>query len=188
MHRGIGARLLDGRQVAIIARLHENGPDHAAALVEQSQIIEPWEQAVQNILRVLCRSAVGSVTDTETAPMLATAHALVETPDLLTTAARARIGIVALDLAQTAEPDQGETLRAALIALAATDAYAAQDVLAHRPLSRRLTASQSQSLQDLVRACGLRAGTIPSPLREHLEAAVAQSTATLTSELEPALS
>jgi hypothetical protein len=183
-HRGIGTRLLDGRQVAIIARLHENRPDHAAELVEQSQITEPWEYAVQNILRVLCRSTAGSVTPTETAAMLATAHALLQTPHRPTTAARTRIGIVALDLAETAGTDQGETLLAALNALAVTDAYAAQDVLTHRPLSPRLTASQSQSLHNLVRACGLRRGTIPSQLRDQLMAAVAQSTATLTRELE----
>jgi hypothetical protein len=183
-HRGIGTRLLDGRQVAIIAHLHESRPDHAAELVEQSQIIEPWERAVQNVLRVLCRSAAGSVTPAETATMLAAAHALVQTPDRPTTAARTRIGIAALKLAETVGTDHGESLRAALIGLAVTDAYAAQDVLTHPPLSLRLTASQSQSLHDLARTCGLRRGRIPSQLHDQLMTAVAQSTATLTRELQ----
>jgi hypothetical protein len=183
-HRGIGARLLDGRQAAIIARLQEGSLAQADELVEQSHITEPWERAVQNIFRALCRKAAGSIPATKTATMLATAHALVQTPDLSTTAARTRIGIVALDLADTADPDQGESLRAALVALAATDAYAAQDALTHRALSQYLTAGQSQSLHDLVRACGLRGELAPSELREQFMAAVAQSTATLTRELE----
>jgi hypothetical protein len=100
--------------------------------------------------------------------MLATAHALVQTPDVPTTTARTRIGIVALDLAETLDTHQGESLRAALVALAATDAYAAQDVLTHRPLSRHRTASQSQSLHDLVRACPRQRpseGNDPHPAR-----------------------
>ena len=186
-HRGIGARLLDGRQAAIIAHLRENRPDNAIELVEQSLIIEPWEYAVQDILRVLCQSAASIVAPAHTAAMLATAISLVQTPDRPTTAARTRIGITALDLAGTADTDQDDSLRAALIALAMTDAYAAYDVLTHRPLSRRLTASQSQPLHDLVRACGLRTGTIASQLRDQLMAAVTQSAATLTRELEQAL-
>jgi hypothetical protein len=78
--------------------------------------------------------------------MVATARALAQAPDRPTTAARTRIGIIALDLAEAVGTNQGEPLRAALIALAATDAYAAQDVLTHRPLTRHLTASQSQPL------------------------------------------
>jgi hypothetical protein len=119
--------------------------------------------------------------------MLATAHALVQTPDVPTTTARTRIGIVALDLAETLDTHQGESLRAALVALAATDAYAAQDVLTHRPLSRHRTASQSQSLHDLVRASGLRRGMIPIQLGDQLMAAIAQSTAILTREVERVL-
>ncbi len=182
-HCGIGTRLLDGRQVAIVARLHESKLDQAAELVEQSNIVEPWEHAVQRMLRVLCQRVAGSVTTSETATMLAVAHALVRTPDLTTTAARTRIGIVALDLAETIDAGQAKPLRAALIALAMTDAYAAHDALTHRPLSRCLTASQSQALHELVCACGLRSGMIASQLREQLMAAVAQATAMLTSEL-----
>lgn len=55
-HHGIGQRLLDGRQVAILA--HAVGGDTATAisLLHQSVTVEPWEHAVASCLVVLCRT------------------------------------------------------------------------------------------------------------------------------------
>jgi hypothetical protein len=64
------------------------------------------------------------------------------------------------------------------------DAYAAHDLLSQPSLACELAESQSRAMRGLVRACGLRRGTIPGPLRTRLSAAVAHATATLTSELE----
>lgn len=186
-HRGIGTRLLDGRQVAIIAQLCAGNPAAAAELAEQSQVIEPWEQAVQSVLRVLCRNAAGGVTTTDIATMLDHAHGLVQTPGLATAAARTRIGITALDLAPPCDSGKIEALEATLIALAMQDAYAGYDLLGHPRLSRNLTTSQLQALHALVRGCGLRRGMIPGQLRDELTTAVARSVATLTMELAHAV-
>lgn len=105
-------------------------------------------------------------------------------PTSATTAARTRIGIVARNLAN--DDARGEALRATLIALAMQDAYAAHDLLRRPNLARQLTTSQSDALHDLVRACGLRRGTIPRQLRDQLMAAVARSADTLAKELAPA--
>lgn len=183
-HRGVGARLLDGRQVAIIARLNDGDPATAAGFVEQSRITEPWEHAVQRILRVLCLHTVDRVTATDVAMMLASAHSLARSPDPATAVARTRIGIVALDLAASRDTGQPEALRVSLVNLAMQDAYAAHDLLSRPSLARQLTASQSDALHELVRACGLRRGMIPSRLRDRLMTAVARAAATLTGEME----
>lgn len=183
-HHGIGSRLLDGRQAAIIARLKERDPGGAATLVEQSQVTEPWEQAVQDILRVLCRHAHDSVAPEKITAMLASASALAQAPAPATAAARARIGITALNLAGPHGSAEGKALRTSLTDLATRDAYAAHDLLSQPALARELTESQSHALRDLVRACGLRRGTIPGQLRIQLSIAVSHATATLTSELE----
>lgn len=186
-HRGIGARLLDGRQVSVIARLAEGSPARAFELVEQSQVTEPWEHAVQEILRVLCGTAVGNVTAADTRTMLACALALAQAADVATAAARTRIGVVALDVAGDGSTDQAETLHAAVTALAMQDAYAAHDVLTRQSAAHRLTVGQSDALHDLVRASGLGTETIPGRMHEQLMAAAARSAAALGKELAQAV-
>ncbi len=52
-HKGLGRRLLDGRQTAILA--HHARQDHHAAeqILASTTIIQPWEQAVATCLRLL---------------------------------------------------------------------------------------------------------------------------------------
>ncbi len=56
-HKGIGTRLLDGRQVAILARCATGDVDGALDLLDTSATPEPWEQAVAAYLRALCLHA-----------------------------------------------------------------------------------------------------------------------------------
>ncbi len=181
-HRGIGARLLDGRQIAIIAQLTEGNPIEAAELIEQSQVAEPWEHAVQRILCVLCQSA-DNVASENIAAMLMSVHNLVQPADPTTTAARARIGIVALDLAASHDSTRAQAVRADVFALAAQDAYAAHDVLSRTVTSCHLTTGQGHTLRELIRTCGLRSGAIPDQLQRPLKAAVACAATTLTEGL-----
>jgi hypothetical protein len=183
-HRGIGQRLLDGRQAAILALVQDGQEGQAAAMVEQSTITEPWEHAVQSLLRVLCLRAAGTVSGRYVAMMLAAARALTCEQDHSTTVMRTRTGIIALDLTGTSDDPQSRPLRAALIATAAGDAYAARDVLAHYEIRRGLTSGQRRDLQTLVRLCGLGAGTMPERLHNQLMAAVECAESTLRRELE----
>ncbi|MGQ4514775.1 hypothetical protein [Streptomyces sp. DW26H14] len=41
-HRGVGARLLDGRQISILAPVRQGRHCEAAALIENSRPTEPW--------------------------------------------------------------------------------------------------------------------------------------------------
>jgi len=58
-HKGVGHRMLDGRQVAILARYAAGNSDHALALLDDSATPEPWEQAVAAYLRALCLRGTG---------------------------------------------------------------------------------------------------------------------------------
>jgi hypothetical protein len=183
-HRGIGRRLLDGRQAAILALAHDGQAHKAAVMVEQSTITELWEHTVQSLLRVLCLHTAGTDAGHHVATMLVAARALTHEHDRSTAVARARIGMIALDLAGTSDDPQSGPLRAALIAIASSDAYAARDVLAHHQIRQYLATGQRRDLHDLVRACGLGTGTIPEWLHEKLMAAVGCAETALTRELE----
>ena len=183
-HRGTGRRLLDGRQAAILALAQEGQADRATLMVEQSTIAEPWERAVQSVLRVLCLHTAGTSADHEIAAMLAHTRALAQEHDRSTATMRARVSITALDLTGTSEDPEARFLRAALISTAATDAYAARDVLVHDKISQSLTTGQRQDLGALVQASGLGRGTMPERLLSHLMAAAERACAALRTELE----
>jgi len=183
-HRGIGNRLLDGRQAAILALLHDGQPGEAAVMVEQSTITEPWEHAAQCLLRVLCLHTAGTDTGHHVATMLVTARTLMQERDRSTTVPRTRIGMTALDLAGTQDDPQSRPLSAELVATAAGDGYAARDALFHHRICQSLTTGQRQHLQDIVRACGLAAGTIPQRLHGQLMTAVSCAETTLKNVLK----
>jgi hypothetical protein len=183
-HRGIGTRLLDGRQAAILAHLHRGQPDRAAAMVDQSQTSGAAEHAVQCLLRVRCQQAIGTADRADTELMLSAALATTERHEPSTAVARTRIGLTALGLTSGTHPDQTEALRATLIT-AAGDAYAARDLL-HHQAHLRLTPDQTDHLQSVVRAAALGARTMPDDLHSHLTTAVASAEASLTRALAQA--
>lgn len=51
-HHGIGATLLDGRQVLVLAQALDGNPDAAAATLRTTQLAAPWQHAVHNCLTV----------------------------------------------------------------------------------------------------------------------------------------
>ncbi len=179
-HRGTGARLLDGRQAAILALLADGQASEAAQMVEQSTVAECWEHAVQAVLRVLCQHSAGHDPMPGIATMIAAARALAKEQDPATVVTRTRIGLTALDLADDSDTTQAPALFSALITAGSADAYTARDLLASQQMSKSLTSAQRSGLQDLVRACGMGAGTIPRHLHDRLTGAVCQAEVALT--------
>jgi hypothetical protein len=177
--RGIGARLLDGRQAAILALLTDGQASEAAQMIEQSTVAESWEHAVQAILRVLCQRAAGQDSMPGITTMISIACVLAQVQDPTTAVARTRIGLVALDLAGGSKITQAPALFSALITAGSADAYAARDLLASPQVSTALTGAQRSGLQDLVRACGLGAGTIPGHLYDQLTNTASRAEAAL---------
>ncbi|RAY14997.1 hypothetical protein DPM19_09610 [Actinomadura craniellae] len=163
-HRGIGTRLLDGRQVTILAAAHTGRHEQAAELIDHSSVHEPWEHAVQHLLRAHCQKSAGTDVQRHLPAMIASTLALLKQTDPGTTVFRSRAAITVLDLTRTHYSPEREELTRTLIEAAGHDGYAARDLLA-RPY---LTYEQCQVLVKLVRICGLDAGVILEPLHGHL--------------------
>ena len=179
-HRGIGIRLLDGRQALILALLTSGHPIEAAAATEEAEPVHPWEHTVRAILRVLCQRVGGGAPGPATVTMLAAACTLVQALDPATVAARARIGLVAYALADPGDAVLASALRDVLIASASTDGYAARDLLASPSMSNAVTSAQRMELEALVRKCGLDAGTIPRRFHSQLADMTDRAACTLT--------
>jgi hypothetical protein len=178
--RGTGARLLDGRQAAVLALLTSGHLSEAVATTERSQPAQPWEYTVQAVLRVLCQHAAGDTLVPAATAMLTAACALVQAQDPATVAARARIGMVAFDLADSAEPVRTSALRDAVIASGNADGYAARDLLVSPSMSKAITSAQRLELEALVRLCGLSAGVISCHLHSQLTDAADRAACALT--------
>lgn len=94
---GVGERLIDGRQVHILARSTEQDHESALALLAGSSTPAAWEQAVAACLEALVLAMAGQLTD---AAVIAMSQAY-EAPGLAESQAvfRVRVGLCALGLA-----------------------------------------------------------------------------------------
>ena len=126
-HHGIGDRLLDGRQIAIIH--HSTAGEHATALrlLGTTAIDTPWEQAVAACLKVLCLRHAGELASADVHAMLAAYLSL--TPEPLHTAFAVRLAVTAAALSGSTTDTRPVLQKAAQLAADTADAYAAQEVL-----------------------------------------------------------
>ncbi|AEW95175.1 hypothetical protein SCATT_28040 [Streptantibioticus cattleyicolor NRRL 8057 = DSM 46488] len=159
-HRGVGQRMLDGRQVAVLATLSRN-PADAVALVDETTPGEPWENAVTGCLNVMCNRAllhpVGHLLD-------ALVDGYVERqPEQGTTVFDIRLGLTILDLLDQDQNDAAHHMAEELHrrTITATDGYAARECLADPRFTALVTSHQVQATRQLVRACALQSGSFP---------------------------
>ncbi|KAA9379639.1 hypothetical protein F5972_08270 [Microbispora cellulosiformans] len=173
-HHGLGQRLLDGRQIAIITH-HATGDCHGAArLLAASSTPTPWEQAVAAALAVLTGSP-------DAATMVDRYLGLDQDPPGQVVF-RVRLGLAVLDLAAARTP-RVSNLRAAIIDGASSDAYAARDVLGHHVMRSQMTPRQEHDLTAVVTASGLGAGTLPPADMRALTTAVDKAEVALRGQL-----
>jgi hypothetical protein len=170
-HRGIGQRLLDGRQALIMSQICQGNRGGALALIETSTPAEQWELAVAGVLRVICLQAAGEDADQHIATMLKYALNIADNAAPTTTLFSVRLGLIALSLATGVSPDEAE-LRTRMISLAASDAYAARDVVTHPAIHPTLPTAESNALSSTIRTSSLGAGHIPDALYADLMQAV----------------
>ncbi|WP_370117864.1 hypothetical protein [Streptacidiphilus sp. MAP12-33] len=176
-HHGIGQRLLDGRQIAVIAALTASDPTAACAALDEAEPREAWEHAVAACLRAWCRSASTKPTlcgtDWRTLADLYDAHE----PASGLAVFDARLGLAMLDLtgeiSGPAPRISGTLLNRAV---QAADGHAAREILAHPVATAHATSRELASLQDMVDQCGLNSSAMPPDLRTRLEMAVTRST------------
>lgn len=58
-HHGVGQRMLDGRQVAVLAALTTGDTLGANSLLADTKPGEPWEEAVTDCLSIVCQRTTG---------------------------------------------------------------------------------------------------------------------------------
>jgi hypothetical protein len=164
-HKGIGQRMMDGRQVAILAHLFAEEPTAALDLLHDSALDQRWEHAVAACLKVLCRSASNQPTGTAVADM--TDYYLNLPPDPKLVVFHTRVGMATADLAgRTAQATAAACAATQVIrqAVAAKDGYAAREVLAHDICRTHLRTTDQRILTDVTNMSGLDRGGIPDDL------------------------
>ncbi|MFC7219670.1 hypothetical protein ACFQLX_16085 [Streptomyces polyrhachis] len=167
-HQGIGDRLLDGRQVAVLAGVFEGNPADALTLLEASRVDEPWEQGVAGCLRLLCHHRLNR--PTPRAAARAVLHYLESVPEPGLIVFRTRLALTCRTLTATAHPDITDKLTHPLIreVLESGDGYAAREVLRHRAVRHHLKPSETARLIHTVRTAGLGPNAMPDELRRTL--------------------
>ncbi|WP_329137716.1 hypothetical protein OG552_28455 [Streptomyces sp. NBC_01476] len=176
-HRGIGNRLLDGRQIKIMSLMERGLDQEARATINSTAPTEPWENTVAALLRVCCRPPDSTTPQQELDLVLQQAHALVSLPDPTTAAFQTRVGLTALELLQDRTSPHAGLLKNAVAEAAGLDAHAARDVLNHP--ATHLTSEQKQKLETVITASGLGAGKLSTAHTQTLTAAVDQADAAL---------
>ncbi|MFC1418755.1 hypothetical protein [Streptacidiphilus cavernicola] len=165
-HRGIGNRLLDGRQLKVMSLMEFGAVQEAADMIDASTPIEPWEDTVAALLRLACAPANASTPQSQCDLVVREALALIAPEDRLTVAFQVRLALTALDLTADQPTSHGDRLRSAVLDAALCDGYAARDVLHHRPMLAYMTSEQTGALRGVLTASGLDAGHL-SPAHMH---------------------
>lgn len=167
-HKGVGQRMLDGRQVAIVANYVAGNGDQALALLDTSATPEPWEQAVAGYLRALCSRVPDRVTGASVAAVINHYRQVDLAPEH--PVFRTRLGLCLLGLAGDPHDAFVQQLAEAIVqeAVQVADAYVASDVLRDPVCRANLTDTDRRTLSETVDSSGLRRETMPADLRDDL--------------------
>jgi hypothetical protein len=171
-HRGIGNRLLDGRQIMIMSLVEQGKLRQASAVIDSTVPAEPWENTVAAILRICCQPNNSPTRPDEMDHALREALALTMQREPMTAAFRARVGLTALDLTTGQPALYDRQLRAALLEVASSDAYAARAVLDHDVMRSQMTRQQERELLVVLTASGLGTKRLPETHLDALTTAV----------------
>lgn len=167
-NKGVGQRMLDGRQVAILARYVAGHSSQALALLDDILTPEPWEEAVAAYLRALCLRDTGQLTDVTIVAMINHYRQLDLTPG--PPVFRARLGLCVRDLAGDPYNAQAMQLTEVIIreAVQAADAYVASDVLRDPVCRASLNDTEQRRLSEIVESSGMHREAMPIELRDDL--------------------
>ncbi|WP_172639279.1 hypothetical protein [Streptomyces tailanensis] len=174
-HRGVGKRMLDGRQVAVLAALVSGDTAGAAVLLADTMPGDPWEQAVTTCLTVLYRRDTGQPIEGPLAGLVTTYSERKTEPGM--TVFDIRLGLTVLDMIGSAETPAAHRVVENLHRRTtdAEDGYAARENLAHPLFTTTATDQQTRDCRALVRACALGARAIPIGMQGQLTTALRTS-------------
>ncbi|MEU4300296.1 hypothetical protein [Kitasatospora aureofaciens] len=177
-HRGVGLRMLDGRQTAVLAAATTGDLPRALALLSGTEPGNPWENAVTAVLTALC--CPGDQHAAEAAIDRWLALAAGDGLAVFTT----RLGLTAFD---TTGPDTPATWKVARQLTSQTiecgDGYAARDVLDHPAVAATMFPAERHQLTGTVTACGLDQGDLPADLQSDFATALDRAASALTRSL-----
>ncbi|MBV6699404.1 hypothetical protein [Kitasatospora aureofaciens] len=175
-HHGIGRRLLDGRQVAVLAHATTGDLPGALDLLEATAPGDPWENAVTATLTALCRPG------DQRAAATAADHYLALEDGVGLAVFSTRLALTTFDAYGPATPAARNLARHLTNRTSESgDGYALRDVLAHPSVRDYLHPGQANTLERALAACALGSGTLPTTLDARLEDALARAAAVLES-------
>ncbi|MFD7583014.1 hypothetical protein [Kitasatospora sp. NPDC059817] len=167
-HRGIGRRIFDGRQVAVLASTTSNDLPGALALLAATEPGEPWEDAVTAVLTALCRPGDRHAAET------AIDHCLAFEPDEGLAVFTTRLALTAIDAAAPDTPAARNLIKQLSSRAGRTgDGYALRDLLTHLVVRDRLDPVRTAELEQALATCALGSAALPKPTHDRLEAALA---------------
>ena len=183
-HHGIGKRMLDGRQVAVLAAIVANDTAEAAGLLADTMPGDPWEQAVTACLTVLCRRDAGQPIDGHLADLVTAYSGQKAEPGM--SVFDNRLGLTVLDAIGSAEALAAHRIVEDLQRRTtdAEDGYVARENLAHPLFTEIATDRQVQDCRALVHACAIGGGILPDEPRRELTAALRASDSVIRESLE----
>lgn len=185
-HRGIGNRLLDGRQILIMSLMEQGLDQQARETLKASKTTESWEDAIAALLRVYCHASPFHPGDRHLDAVWTEAATLLATPDPSTAVFHTRTGLSALDLTGASTDSRTADLCDAIVNVAALDASAAREALTHPVASAHLRVSQVQRLTTVLAASGIGTHQIPQAYLSSFTGAVEEADSALRRLLQPA--
>ncbi|MCX4659135.1 hypothetical protein [Streptomyces uncialis] len=168
-HRGVGNRLLDGRQITIMALMERGLDQEALDMIDTTSPTEPWETTIAALLRAHCRSASSPLSGADLDLVLRETTTLLTAPEPSYAVFQTRSGLAALDLADDGASKRVHTLSEAIATTAVLDAYSAHEALRHPVARRYLTGARQQQLCAVITTAGLANGRLPD---EHLHTVI----------------
>ncbi|MFD7130626.1 hypothetical protein [Streptomyces sp. NPDC059894] len=155
-HKGVGSRLLDGRQVAVLARLDAGESAAALELIETTRFGEPWEEDIASCLAVACLNQGTQPTKEATARMARRyCDGRLEAGLVVF---RTRWGLTALDLSTDEDVAQVIIRRLVNETLTSADGYAARELLEYPSADKILTDETQRALRTITESAGLCRG------------------------------
>jgi hypothetical protein len=125
-HDGVGQRLLDGRQAAILALAADGRQEEARQLLQRTHATEPWEHAVAGCLRALTQDKARTAPADDAAELTRTYLALDQTSHVMFAA---RLGLIVAELIAPRDSRAAVVTNVTRIAAQSSDAYVAREIL-----------------------------------------------------------
>lgn len=171
-HRGVGKRMLDGRQVAVLAALTSGDAEGAAELLAATVPGDPWEQAVTMTLAVFSARALGCLAEDDLSGLADVYERMPTEPGIVVFTTR--LGLSMLDAIGRAEHPAASRIAECLHrrGIAAADGYAARECLASLVFDAVAQPGWKSGYQQLVGDCALGAGALAGGLLMELKEAI----------------